>query len=212
MSKGILQRVAALAVCVACLSACGKSPPPATPPRLLTQQEAAQRNTVPFTRPIALDKAGKVMDVQFDLQPSVAPAVPVLKVGIRIAANEARTLLDASDRITNGRLPARVRLERLDGPDSIRMTLVRIPGGPDTMTPLPPDGYVPNVTIGGVGGEMLREAGLHDEALLYKVLVFADAREPPAGRYRLVVELAEDRPQLRGQHAEMIIAYQTMGK
>lgn len=211
MSSVISVRGMCLALIITVLGGCGVTHPPAAQP-LLSAAESAARTTVPLTRPIALDKAGTLIDLAFDLPAPAPPAIAVLMLGIRIQAPDTQPLLDASDRITQCGLPARVLLERLDGDAPTRMRLVRFLGGPREFVVLPEDGYVPYVTVGGVGDGMLREAGLYDETKLYRILVFAELEHALPGRYRLTVDLAEDRAELRGQPAELIIAYRSLGK
>jgi hypothetical protein len=58
----------------------------------------------------------------------------------------------------------------------------------------------------------LIEAGLHSDEMLYQVLQFAQVGWLEPGRYRLTVDLMEDRPQLEGLQAELIVGYQSLGK
>jgi hypothetical protein len=58
----------------------------------------------------------------------------------------------------------------------------------------------------------LIEAGLHSREMLYQVLQVADVGWLEPGRYRLIVDLMEDRPQLQGLQAELIVGYQSLGK
>jgi hypothetical protein len=207
MSKGILQRVAAMAVCVACLSACGKSPPPAPPPRLLTPQEAVQRNTVPFTRPIALDKAGTVADVTFDLPPAGSGSIPELMVGMRIRAADAKSMLADRDRIIQGGLASRVRLERVQGPVETAIPLTYASRDLVRTVPVRSDGLIPYVTSIGPRTSLLRTVGLIDENVVYGSLNFASMAPAEPGRYRLSVELLADRPELRGLDIELVVGY-----
>lgn len=207
MSNGILQRVAAVAVCVACLSACGKSPPPVPPPRLLTPQEAAQRNTVPFTRPIALDKAGTVADVVFDLPPSGPGAAPELMIGMRVRAADAKSMLEDRDPIIQDGLASKVHLERVQGNIKTAIPLTYASRDLVRTIPVESDGLVPYVTSIGPRTSMLRASGLIDENVVYGALNLASMEHAEPGRYRLSVELLADRPELRGLDIELVVGY-----
>ncbi len=80
---------------------------------LLTRAQAEARTVVPFTRAVQLQKAGRIAEVTFDLPAPQKPAIPILNIGLRLQDTDARRLLDASEKITLGRLPTRLRLSVL---------------------------------------------------------------------------------------------------
>ncbi len=207
MSKGILQRVAALAVCVASLAACGKTPPPMSPPRLLTPQEAAQRDTVPFTRPIALDKAGTVADVTFDLPPAGPSATHEVMIGMRVRAADAKSMLADRDLIIQDALASRVQVERDQGNIKTAIPLSHASRDLVGAVPVGSDGVVPYVTSIGPRTSMLREVGLIDENVVYGSLNLVSIENAEPGRYRLSIELLADRPELHGLDIELVVGY-----
>lgn len=198
-------------VVVALLVGCGSTSSPEAP-KLLTRAEADARTVVPFTRDVRLDKAGRIVDVTFDLPPAVPPAIPSLKIGFRLQAEEVKPLLAEAERIKGVGLPARVRLERLDGDRATSVRLMTTAPGGRSMEPLPPDGHVGKLVQGKVESGMLIEAGLYSQDVSYHMLQLADAGLLDAGRYHLTVDLLEDRPQLNDISAELIVGFQLLGK
>lgn len=197
---------------VALLVGCGSASPPAEVPKLLTRAEADARTVVPFTRGVRLDKAGRIVDVKFDLPPAVPPAIPSLKIGFRLQAQHVKPLLAEAERIRDVGLPARVRLERLDGDRTTSVRLMTTAPGGRSMEPLPADGHVGKLVQGKVESGMLIEAGLYSQDVSYHMLQLADAGLLDAGRYHLTVDLLEDRPQLNDISAEFIVGFQLLGK
>lgn len=197
---------------LALLVGCGSASPPADVPKLLTRAEAEARTVVPFTRGVRLDKAGRIVDVTFDLPPAVPPAIPSLKIGFRLQAQEVKPLLAEAERIRDVGVPARVRLERLDGDHATSVRLMTTAPGGRSMEPLPPDGHVGKLVQGKVERGMLIEAGLYSQDVSYHMLQLADAGLLDAGRYHLTVDLLEDRPQLNDISAELIVGFQLLGK
>lgn len=207
-----LQRVLVTLVVLGVLAACRASSAPEVAPMLLTPAQAEARTVVPFTRAVQLQKAGRIAEVTFDLPAPQKPAIPILNVGLRLQDTDARRLLDASEKITLGRLPTRLRLERIDGtaPGPVQLWQ-RNRDGRDSQK-IPDDGVVTDLTTGSVDINSLTEAGLYSEEVLYRTLQLAQVGGIAPGRYILVVDLVEDRPQLEGLKAELIVGYQSLGK
>lgn len=207
-----LQRVLVTLVVLGVLGACRASSAPEVAPLLLTPAQAEARTVVPFTRAVQLQKAGRIAEVTFDLPAPQKPAIPILNVGLRLQDTDARRLLDASEKITLGRLPTRLRLERIDGsaPGPVQLWQ-RTRDGRDSQK-IPDDGVVTDLTTGSVDINSLAEAGLYSEEVLYRTLQLAQVGGIAPGRYLLVVDLVEDRPQLEGLKAELIVGYQSLGK
>jgi len=210
-----LQRVLVILVVLGVLgvlAACRASSAPEVAPMLLTPAQAEARTMVPFTRAVQLQKAGRITEVTFDLPAPQKPAIPILNVGLRLQDTDARRLLDASEKITLGRLPTRLRLERIDGSalDPVQLWQ-RTRDGRDSQK-IPDDGVVTDLTTGSVDINSLAEAGLYSEDVLYRTLQLAQVGGIAPGRYILVVDLVEDRPQLDGLKAELIVGYQSLGK
>ncbi len=207
-----LQRVLVTLVVLGVLVACRASSAPEVAPTLLTPAQAAARTVVPFTRAVQLQKAGRIAEVTFDLPAPQKPAIPILNVGLRLQETDARRLLHASEKITLGRLPTRLRLERIDAstPGSVQLWQ-RTRDGRDSQK-IPDDGVVTDLTTGSVDINSLAEAGLYSEEVLYRTLQLAQVGGIAPGRYVLVVDLVEDRPELEGLKAELIVGYQSLGK
>ncbi len=207
-----LQRVLVTLVVLGVLGACRASSAPEVAPLLLTPAQAEARTVVPFTRAVQLQKAGRIAEVTFDLPAPQKPAIPILNVGLRLQDTDARRLLDASEKITLGRLPTRLRLERIDGsaPGPVQLWQ-RTRDGRDSQK-IPDDGVVTDLTTGSVDINSLAEAGLYSEEVLYRTLQLAQVGGIAPGRYVLVVDLVEDRSQLEGLKAELIVGYQSLGK
>jgi len=205
-------RNAALAVALAALAGCsGPAPaPPAVAP--LDAAQAAARTQVPLTRPVALDEPGVIADLEFDLPPPGPSADSTLIVGVRIEEQKAKAMLARSGMIAKGGLPARIRLQNLSGTHLSDIMLTRIGDDLNERVPLGPDGLTPGVRQESVNGAMLRDVGLIKPGTIYNVLAFGFAVAPPPGRYQLSVELLEERPQLKGQQAELVIAYNGKSK
>lgn len=205
-------RVLGALVALSLLAGCGLFSSPPEPPKLLTRAEADARTVVPFTRGVRLDKAGRIVDVTFDLPAPEKPAVPILKIGLRLQYAEARALLDASDKITEGGLAARLRLDRLDGkaPGPVQLWAVAASGR--DLERLSSDGVVRQLSTGSVDTSSLIQAGLHSEEALYRILQLAQVGWIEPGSYKLSVELIADDAQLAGTNAELIVGYQSLGK
>jgi hypothetical protein len=211
MTGPIWRELVVLAV-LGALIACRASPAPDAAPPLLTRAQADARTVVPFTRAVQLQKAGRIAEVTFDLPAPQKPAIPILNIGLRLQDSDGRRLLDASEKITLGRLPARLRLERIDGGTSGPVQLwQRTRDGRDSQK-IADDGVVTDLTTGSVDINSLAEAGLYPEGVLYRTLQLAQVGGITPGRYLLLVELVEDRPQLEGLKAELIVGYQSLGK
>lgn len=207
-----LRRGAAVLAVLGALAACRASPAPEVAPPLLTRAQAESRTVVPFTRAVQLQKAGRIAEVPFDLPAPQKPAIPILNIGLRLQDTDARRLLDASEKITLGRLPTRLRLERIDGSAPRHVQLWQRTRDGRDLQKIVDDGVVTDLTTGSVDINSLAEAGLYSEGVLYRTLQLAQVGGITPGRYLLLVELVEDRPQLEGLKAELIVGYQSLGK
>lgn len=205
-------RNAALAVALAALAGCSAPAPAPLGVAPLDTAQAAARTQVPLTRPVALDKPGVIADMEFDLPPPGPSADSALLVGVRIEEQKAKAMLARSGMIAKGGLPARIRLQNLSRTHPSDIVLTRIGDDLHVRVPLGPDGLVPGVRQESVNGAMLRDVGLIKPGTIYNVLAFGFAVAPPPGRYQLSVELLEERPQLKGQQAELVIAYNGKSK
>ena len=211
MTRPVRRGLVVLAV-LAALAACRASPAPEVAPPLLSRAQAEARTVVPFTRVVQLQKVGRIAEVTFDLPAPQKPAIPILNIGLRLQDTDARQLLDASEKITHGRLPTRLRLERIDGsaPGPVQLWQ-RTRDGRDSQK-VGEDDVVTDLTTGSVDINSLAEAGLYSEDVLYRTLQLAQVGGIAPGRYVLRVDLVEDRPQLEGLKAELIVGYQSLGK
>lgn len=211
MTRSLRRGLVVLAV-LGALAACRASPAPEVAPPLLTRAQAEARTVVPFTRAVQLQKAGRIAEVTFDLPAAQKPAIPILNMGLRLQDTDGRSLLDAWEKIRLGRPPTRLRLERIDGgaPGPVQLWQ-STPDGRDSQR-IPEDEIVRYLSDTSLDEGALIEAGLHSREMLYQVLQVADVGWLEPGRYRLTVDLMEDRPQLEGLHAELIVGYQSLGK
>jgi len=205
-------RSAALAVALALLAACNGQAPAPAPVAPLDASQAAARTQVPLTRPVALDKPGVIADLEFDLPPPGPYADSTLIVGIRIEEQKAKAMLARSRMLVQGGLPAKVKLQRLDGTQAADIALTRIGDDLKERISLDADGLTPGVRQESVNGAMLRDAGLIEQGVIYTVFSFGFTVDPPPGRYHLRVELLEERTQLKDQQADLIIAYSGKSK
>ncbi|WP_406233269.1 hypothetical protein ACI703_18250 [Isoptericola jiangsuensis] len=201
-------RVAVMAMGLLMLLGCTAPPPE---PKVLTADEAAARTVVPLTRPIALDKAGQVVDVEFELPPAAEGEVPVLMVGLRVWGEDAKTALANEKRITERDLPTQVHLYTVGSGGAVEVPLTYSQLDMRSDQKVGPDGSVPHTTAKGlVSG--LRQAGLIEEKRVYIYRNFANWRPAVSGRYRLTIKLAEERPELAGLAAELVIGYPSRSK
>lgn len=211
MTRPLRRGLVVLAV-LGALAACRASPAPEVAPSLLTRAQAEARTVVPLTRAVQLQKAGRIAEVTFDLPAAQKPAIPILNIGLRLQDTDGRSLLDVWEKIRLGKPPTRLRLERIDGgaPGPVQLWQ-STPDGRDSQR-IPEDEVVRYLADTSLDDNALIEAGLHSDEMLYQVLQFAQVGWLEPGRYRLTVDLMEDRPQLEGLQAELIVGYQSLGK
>ena len=205
-------RSAALAVALALLAACNGQAPAPPPVAPLDAAQAAARTQVPLTRPVALEKPGVIADLEFDLPPPGELAGSSLVIGIRIAEETPKAIVARSSLIVREGLPARVRLQKLDGESRTDVSLLRIAPELKKRVALGADGFTPKASPHSVNTGMMREAGLLQDGLIYDELALAYAGAPAPGRYHVVIELLEDRPALKDSPDELIIAYDGKSK
>jgi len=203
-------RVAVMAMGLLMLLGC-TAPPPEPAAKVLTADEAAARTVVPLTRPIALDKAGQVVDLEFELPPAEAGLAPQLLIGVRVAGDE-----EAADKalwLLNGYdLMAKVRLSRADGADAAPLSLTRYDAVSRKRVPLDANGLVPQAIAISPASGPLQAAGLVSPALHYGSLGLAFLPEAKPGHYRLSIELPEDRPELKNMNVELLVGYMGSSK
>ncbi|WP_416055754.1 hypothetical protein [Stenotrophomonas maltophilia] len=203
-------RLAAMAFGLSMLLGC-TAEPPAPPPKLLSAEEAAVRTVVPLTRPIALDKAGQVVDLEFELPPAGEDEVPVLMVGLRVWGDDAKSALADEERLTQRDLPAQVHLYAVVPGGAVDVPLTYSQKNQRSEAKVGPDGAVPHTTAQSAASG-LRKAGLLDGKRVYIYRNFADWRPAAAGKYRLTIKLSEERPELAGLAAELVIGYPSRPK
>ena len=207
-------RIGALTVAVAALAGCGDNTPATdvAPVPVLTEAEANARTTVPLTRTVSIEHPGVIADFEFDLPPPASFAGPTLVIGIRIREATPKAIVARSSLIWREGLPARVRLQRVDGVTATNVLLRRIGTDLRTQIELDPDGFTPGVKAETVSPGLLRRVGLVKSDVIYDSLAFAHAGAPAPGRYHVRVELLEERPQLKGTQAELILGYGVRSK
>ncbi|MEA9555512.1 hypothetical protein VC273_06125 [Xanthomonas nasturtii] len=201
-----------LALAMAGLTACGAAPEQSKPAPPISREVAAKRTVVPLTRPVALDKAGMIADLEFDLPPPRPGASADLMLGLRVWAADATSMYEAKDLINGGEFPARLHLTRVDGAAPVQIALTSISKDLSRRLPVAESGEVSGTTSTSVDSAMLKDAGLLDQSSVYGVLSLAQVERTVPGRYRLVVELKDDRPDLNVKNVELIVAYFNKGK
>jgi hypothetical protein len=194
------------------LAACGREAETAKPRVEANKESAAMRTEVPLTRPIALDKAGEVVNVEFELPPPGRNASPMLMLGFRTESPDAEAGVAVTSQLLQADFPAKVRLLRVTEGSIATVPLSRPTGEPGEWIALPPDGAVPGVTVTSVDMSLLEEAGLLDSTDFQSYFKFAAANQIEPGHYRLTVELMDDHPEFQGQKAELLVAYLKRGK
>ncbi|MCE4372543.1 hypothetical protein [Xanthomonas hortorum] len=202
----------ALAAAITGLAACGAAPEQATPSPAISQEAAALRTVVPLTRPVALDKAGTIADVEFDLPPPRSGASTDLLLGLRVWAKDAKSMYEIKDLINHGEFPLTLHLTRVDGAKPVQIGLTRISKDLQSRLPVASSGVVPGTTSTSVDVAMLKDAGLIDRSLVYGVLSLAQMEKAAPGKYRITVGVNTDRPELSAKNVELIVAYFNKGK
>jgi hypothetical protein len=197
---------------VAGLSGCGWDVDSAQSSQKVAREIAAMRTEVPLTRPITLDKAGEVVNLEFELPPPIENASSTLLLGLRVVAPDAETGIKRSSEIIRSQLPARVRLLRIEQDSITQVPLFRNTPDLQDRIVIGADGAIPGVTSSDVEGTQLEKTGLLDETKFYDVLLLAGTQDAKPGHYRLTVELEKDHPQLGSEPVELLIAYMGRGK
>ncbi|AWH16251.1 hypothetical protein C1922_02365 [Stenotrophomonas sp. ZAC14D2_NAIMI4_7] len=198
---------AALALLVGCGS--GSSP---EAPKLLTRAEADARTVVPFTRGVRLDKAGRIVDVTFDAAEPEQSATPTLIIGLRSEGREPAEAHAVTAAIERDGLKARVVLERLDTPSPEPVPLWKVSDDGRSQVKLATDIVGERLWGADVAVSTLAEAGLYSQQLSYRELQWASAGLGERGRYRLRIDLLEDRPDLEGLQIDVMVGYEQRGK
>lgn len=204
-------RAVAASVVLALLVGCG-STSSSEAPKLLTRAEADARSVVPFTRGVRLDKAGRIVDVTFEAPAVVDPQMTWLKLGLRMQGAEQEAVSGAAERLRRSEFQTRIHLERVDGEKPLPIPLSRSTNDGRGWQNLPQDGRVERLFQDSVDAYPLVQAGLQSEDMFYEVLQIADAGLIDPGRYRVTVDIVEDRPEFEGMQVEFIAAYYSLGK
>lgn len=197
---------------VAGVAACGQGEQGPQPVQPVSKEDALVRNEAPLVRPISLDRAGEVVNLEFELPPPTENASSTLLVGIRVVAPDAPTGIKRSDEIIRAQLSARVRLLRVEETSITQVALFRNTPDLQNRIVVGDDGLVPGVTSSDVERTQLEGVGLVDASRFYDVLLLAGAEDAKPGHYRLTVELQQDHPQLGSQPAQLLLAYMGKGK
>lgn len=197
---------------VAGLAACGQGEHGPQPVQPVSKEDALVRNEAPLVRPISLDRAGEVVNLEFELPPPTENASSRLLVGIRVVAPDAPTGIKRSDEIIRAQLSARVRLLRVEETSITQVALFRNTPDLQNRIAVGDDGLVPGVTSSDVERTQLEGVGLADASRFYDGLLLAGAEDAKPGYYRLSVELQQDHPQLGSEPVELLIAYMGKGK
>lgn len=191
---------------------CSRSPEPSPYPPPLTKEQAAQRTVAPLTRPIALDKAGVIADVQFDLPPPGPSSSRQLMLGLRLNNPDSRALRELIRKVSPSELSAKVRLQRLNNGEAREVPLSYVPDNAAGWSAVPAEGSVAGAVSSGVDDSSLRTVGLMQDGTLYAFFYFAHLPDAGSGRYRLKLELQNPRPDLNGVQAELVVAYSYKAK
>lgn len=198
-------------VVVALLVGCG-STSSSEAPKLLSRAEADARTVVPFTRGMRLDKAGRIVDVTFEAPKPEPPASPTLIIGLRSEGKEPAEARAVTDRIQRDGLRARVQLERLDTSSPEPIPLWRVSDDGRSQVKLSTDIVGERLWGSDVAVNTLAEAGLFSQRLSYSELQWASVGLGERGRYRLRIDLLENRPDLEGLQMDLMVGYQQLGK
>lgn len=207
--RGALAVVAS--VVVALLVGCGSTSSPEAP-KLLSRAEADARTVVPFTRGMRLDKAGRIVDVTFEAPKPEPPASPTLIIGLRSEGKEPAEARAVTDRIQRDGLRARVQLERLDTSSPEPIPLWRVSDDGRSQVKLSTDIVGERLWGSDVAVNTLAEAGLFSQRLSYSELQWASVGLGERSRYRLRIDLLENRPDLEGLQMDLMVGYQQLGK
>ncbi|XFC37448.1 hypothetical protein ACEF39_000413 [Stenotrophomonas indicatrix] len=205
-------RAVVASAALALLVGCGSASPPAEVPKLLTRAEADARTVVPFTRGVRLDKAGRIVDVTFEAPKPEPPASPTLVIGLRSEGEEPAEARAVTDRIQRDGLKARVQLERLGASSPEPIPLWRVSDDGRSQMKLSTDIVGERLWGSDVAVSTLAEAGLFSQRLSYSELQWGSVGLGERGRYRLRIDLLEDRPDLEGLQIELMVGYQQRGK
>lgn len=197
---------------VAGFTGCGQGAESPQRAQKVTKENAAMRNEVPLVRPVALDKAGEMVNIEFELPPPVENASSTLLLGLRVVTPDSEASLKRSSEIIRSHLSARVRLLRIEQDSITQIPLFRNTPDLQDRIVLGADGAVPGVTSSDVETTQLENTGLFDDALFQDVLMFAGTQDALPGHYRLTIELEQDHPGLGPEPVELLIAYMGRGK
>jgi hypothetical protein len=196
----------------ASLAGCGRTEQPVQTEPQASKENAAMRSEAPLIRPVVLDKAGEVVNLEFELPPPIENASSTLLLGLRVVAPDAETGIRRSSEIIRSQLPARARLLRIEEGSITQVPLFRNTPDLKDRVAVGVDGLIPGVTSSDVERTQLIATGLTNEALFYDVMLLAGVQDAQPGHYRLTVELQGDHPQLGPEPVELLIAYMGKGK
>ena len=195
-----------LALSGALLSSCqGQSGDMATP-----NASASRADMAPLVRPLPLVPMASPMIVEFTLPPPGRSGGSHLFLGIRVRGSDKLDALDAVNEMRRLGLSAELKLERVDGQQSMPVRLVRLDtlaGDDAPLVPIGPDGQVPGGWLDEVDYHSLQLAGLYPIDGDCAQLALAWAQAPQPGKYRLSIRLPLPDPRLGGNETELLVAY-----
>lgn len=194
------------------LAGCGSAEQSVQPSPQVNKENAAMRTQAPLVRPVVLNKAGEMVNLEFELPPPNENASSTLLLGIRVVAPNVEAALQRSSEIFHSHLSARIRLIRIEQDSIVQIPLFRNTSNLQDRLAVGADGAVPGVTHSDVEITQLESAGLYDEARIHRVLMLAGAQNAIPGHYRLTMELDQDHPELGSEPVELIVAYMGKGK
>lgn len=198
---------AAVLFAVAGLAGCGRGAETAKPNTQVNKENAEMRTVVPLTRPIALDKAGEVVNLEFEVPPPGPNAVPYLMLGLRMENPDSGEAAALSSKIVGAKLSARIRLLRVEQGAITSVALTKVMPNLSDRVPVPIDGKVQGVVTTSVDSTLLADAGLLDPNLFYEMVKFAEAEKIQPGHYRLTIEMLDEHPEFEADKVELLVAY-----
>lgn len=173
-------------------------------------EQVDRRTMVPLVRKLDAEGLGQVVELDFDVRPQAGDPEPPVFIGLRVSAADSTAAAEATDRLRDAGISAKVRLYRLDGsaPESVALSRSRWTDRSEVQTVgVGDDGQVPELFATTADVASLREAGLLASDTEYKELELVFIRDTPPGRYRVTIALNDPRRVLPAEKAELLIAY-----
>ncbi|WP_241688313.1 hypothetical protein [Pseudoxanthomonas composti] len=207
------KRIAPMAVVMLLVSCNGQPQPPQPASKSTATEPSDMRTAVPLVRRLDPADTGP-LELDFDVPALPDDDSPPLFIGVRIAGNDPSVTAEVARRLVDAGVSARVQLFHLDHVGQTQVTLLRsdmTPGSGTELIELPADGLVPGLMPFDSDFNTMQAAGLLVEES-YRELAFALVPNLPAGRYRLVLVVSENRNALTDAHAELLVAYTRKAK